>query len=133
MGQTDREEARFDEPALAGLVELASLDPQGAPVEALVELFARNAREHVAAMRAAPAPSDRWTHAAHSLKSSAGMFGAVALARACAEAEILDRRDEGGMAIDAERALARVEECLAYTLDVLAERFPRAALGVTGR
>lgn len=129
MAEAQHGDAPFDESTLAALMQLVSLDPKGEPAEALVELFATNACEHVEAMRATPPASDPWTHAAHSLKSSAGMFGAVELARACAAAELLGRAAGTVRAVDAERTLAQIEESLARALTVLGERFPKAALG----
>lgn len=112
---------------LAALVQLFALDPKEGAAEALVETFAKNARARLEEMRAAHPATEAWGYAAHSLKSSAGMFGAVALAQACADAEVLGQPG-ATPAGDASDVLRRVEESLARALVVLAERFPAADL-----
>lgn len=84
----------------------------------LVETFAADAPERVAAIRAALEVSDAETarNAAHALKSSAGSLGAIAVQVLAQEVEHMAQRREMERARE---AVARLESALAETLEAL--------------
>ena len=106
------------------LVDAAVLDDLiehigAAAVQAIFDLFVAECRELIAAMRVAAGHPDAARRAAHSLKSSAGQLGAVALAAAA-------ERVETANAAEIQGHVATLAACAAQTEAALAARLAAA-------
>ena len=106
--------AVLDDAVLADLIE--HIGDQAA--RAVIELFIGECRDLTAAMTAAPADRGAVGRAAHSLKSSAGQLGAIALSEA---ALAVENAAESGSPMLPE-LIAALADCAVHTETVLAAR-----------